>query len=162
MSIPDLAEEHLQLCTFFVNGESYAVDVLDVREINTEMSITPVSHTPRGVRGLVNIRGQVFLIFDVGLLLGFGVTLIQPSSRLVLFKEVVGPTFGILVDRVGDIIHFPVSKIVTHRRKEPGSRWEKKEASQSESLDGLARGVCKFDEQLVVLFEPRRLIEVQS
>lgn len=161
MSMPELAEEHLQLCTFCVKGGSYAVDVLDVREVNTETSITPVSHAPRGVRGLVNVRGQVFLIFDVGLLLGFGETSIQPSSRLILFKEVVGPTFGILVDKVGDILHFPVSKIVTHRRKEPGSNWEK-ETSLGERPDGLVRGVCKFDEQLVVLFEPRRLIEVQS
>lgn len=161
MSLPERIEEQLQLCTFCVSGGHYAVNVLDVREVNTETSITPVSHAPKGVRGLVNVRGQVFLIFDVGLLLGFGPTCVQDSSRLILFKEKVGPTFGILVDTVGDILHFPVSKIVTRRRKESGGGRDE-EKILMDRQDGLVRGVCKFDEQLVVLFEPRRLIEVQS
>lgn len=160
MSLAELVEEHLQLCTFQVGAGSYAVDVLAVREVNTETNITPVSHAPRGVRGLVNVRGQVFLIFDVGLLLGFGPTAIQEKSRLVLFKEKVGPTFGILVDQVGDILHFPVSQIVTRRRTESSSSLEA-EIPGEERLDGLVRGVCKFEEQLVVLIDPRRLVEVQ-
>lgn len=161
MSLAERAQEQLQLCTFQVSGGSYAVDVLDVREVNTETCITPVSHAPRGVRGLVNVRGQVFLIFDVGLLLGFGPTAVGEKSRLVLFKEKVGPTFGILVDQVGDILHFPVSQIVTRRRKESSASGDE-DFLQEERMDGLVRGVCKFEEQLVVLFEPRRLIEVQS
>lgn len=159
MSLVASNVEILQLCTFIVGEGHYAVDVLDVREVNTETCITPVSHAPKGVRGLVNVRGQVFLIFDMGLLLGFGSTPIRERSRLVLFKEKVGPTFGILVDEVGDILEFPASEIVLRRRGEAHGKTE--EASEySCEIDGLIRGVCKFEEELVVLVEPRRLLEV--
>lgn len=158
MSQAELVEEQVQICTFGVGGGNYAVDVLDVREVNAETTITPVSHAPRGVRGLVNVRGQVFLIFDVGLLMGLGPTEIDETSRLILFKERVGPTFGILVDGVGDIVHFPISKIVTRRRKESAANREDDQGFD-ELLDGLIRGVCKFDSGLVALLQPRRLIE---
>lgn len=151
-------QEQLQICTFEVGGGSYAVDVLDVREVNAETAITAVSHAPWGVRGLVNVRGQVFLIFDIGLLVGVGKTVVDETSRLILFKERVGPTFGILVDRVGDIVHFPASKIVTRRRKESGGSRDE-EQDFDDQLDGLIRGVCKFDKKLVALIQPRRLIE---
>lgn len=151
--------EKRQLCTFGVGEGRYAVDVLDVREVNTETCITPVSHAPVGVCGLVNVRGQVFLIFDMGLLLGFGKTPIRESSRLVLFKERVGPTFGILVDEVGDILEFPSSEIVTRRRSDSMSK-ATDDLPKAQEMDGLIRGVCKFEEQLVVLLEPRKLLEV--
>lgn len=150
--------EKRQLCTFRVGEGLYAVDVLDVREVNTETCITPVSHAPTGVRGLVNVRGQVFLIFDIGLLLGFGTTSLGDKSRLVLFKERVGPTFGILVDEVGDILEFPSAEIVTRRRTD-ASRPDAEGSTKAE-IDGLVRGVCKFEEQLVVLLEARRLLGV--
>lgn len=153
--------EMRQLCTFSIGDGQYAVDVLDVREVNTETGITPVSHAPVGVRGLVNVRGQVFLIFDIGMLLGFGTTPIHEHSRLILFKESVGPTFGILVDRVGDILQFPASEIVMRRRGEAAAKAEEDTPVASE-MDGLIRGVCKFSEQLVVLVEPKRLLEVKS
>lgn len=145
-----------QLCTFRVGGRQYAVDVLDVREINTESCITPVSHAPRGVRGLVNIRGQVFLIFDVGRILGYGESRIHDGSRLVLFKEQVGPTFGILVDEVGDILRFPFSELVTRR---PGEGFEIRndENVENTQADGLIRGVCKLEDRVIVFLEPRGL-----
>lgn len=145
-----------QLCTFRVGGRRYAVDVLDVREINTESCITPVSHAPCGVRGLVNIRGQVFLIFDVGRILGYGDSQIHEKSRLVLFKEKVGPTFGILVDEVGDILRFRFSDIVTRR---PGDRFESRdgECVHETEPDGLIRGVCKLEDGVIVFLEPRQL-----
>lgn len=158
MSTAEKTEEQIQICTFGVGGGSYAVDVLDVREVNAETRITSVSHAPRGVRGLVNVRGQVFLIFDVGLLMGIGRTEIDESSRLILFKERVGPTFGILVDSVGDIVHFPASRVVTRRRKESGGQRDE-EHDDDDHLKGLIRGVCKFEDKLVALLQPRRLIE---
>lgn len=159
MSDSALMADKRQLCTFSSGDGCYAVDVLDVREVNTETDVTPVSHAPKGVRGLVNVRGQVFLIFDIGLLLGYGTSGVSEKSRLVLFKERVGPTFGILVDAVGDILEFRTSELVTRRRSEALVANEHDPNAHTE-MDGLIRGVCKFEEQLVVLLEPRRLLEV--
>lgn len=161
MNQVEQADEQLQICTFEVGGGNYAVDVLDVREVNAETIITPVSHAPHGVRGLVNVRGQVFLIFDVGLLMGLGRTEIGEASRLILFKERVGPTFGILVDRIGDIVYFPMSKIVTRRRKESGANRDD-ERGPDGHLEGLIRGICKFENELMALLQPRRLIELSE
>ena len=60
-----------QFCTFWISGRHLGVDVLDVKEINSEINLTPIFHAPKEVIGYVNIRGQIYLILDLRLILGF-------------------------------------------------------------------------------------------
>ena len=58
-------------CTFRLDGHLYGVDVLDVKEVTTATTATPISHAPDEVMGLVNIRGQIYLALDLRRLLGW-------------------------------------------------------------------------------------------
>lgn len=50
---------------FYVDGEAYALDIGQVREINSEFQVTPVPHAPYPVEGYVNLRGQIHLIVNI-------------------------------------------------------------------------------------------------
>ena len=89
-----------QFCTLWVSGKLFGFDILDVKEVNLETDFTPISHSPAEVKGYVNVRGQIYLILDLRVLLGLDPAEIQRESRLVLFKPSIGESIGVLVDKV--------------------------------------------------------------
>jgi purine-binding chemotaxis protein CheW len=48
--------------TFVLQGEEYGVEILKVREIISIMNITPVPRVPDYIKGVINLRGKVYLL----------------------------------------------------------------------------------------------------
>jgi purine-binding chemotaxis protein CheW len=132
-------------CTFRLGERLFGVDVLDVKEVNTETVFTPVPHAPAAVRGYVNLRGQIHLILDPRGPLGRPPIDQDAAGRLVIFKPAVGEAFGILVDSVGDIVPLRADEV------EP---WQ----GDGSPADGLIDGVGKLGGELIVLLRARRLL----
>ena len=99
--------EDTQYLTFFVAREEYAIDVLRVREVVGVVPITRVPATPRDVRGVVNLRGHVVPVVDLGL--RFGRDELTPTRRSCIV--VVEPDPG--VDRIVGLLVDSVSRVVT-------------------------------------------------
>ena len=57
--------------TFAIQGESYGVDVLRIREIIRLTNITTVPQMPTYVRGVINLRGKIIPVMDLRLRFGF-------------------------------------------------------------------------------------------
>jgi len=57
--------------TFVLNGETYGIDVLQVREIIRLTNITAVPQMPAYVRGVINLRGKIIPVLDLRLRFGF-------------------------------------------------------------------------------------------
>ncbi len=146
-----------QFCSFSVAERLFGVDILQVKEINSEMSITPVSHAPRQVKGYVNIRGQIHLVLDLRALLGFDGDrraegdASPDSRRLVIFKQSVGEHFAVLVDKIGDIVEVALDRIeaLQRERTEGGGKFP----------DDLATGICKLENCLLTVLDARRFLK---
>jgi purine-binding chemotaxis protein CheW len=92
----------LELVAISVCGQEYCVNVKNVREIRGWTSETKIPHVPEYLRGVVNLRGEVLPVIDLGLRLGF--TPSDPSSRhAILVVEVDDAAVGLLVEAVSDI-----------------------------------------------------------
>jgi purine-binding chemotaxis protein CheW len=102
-----------QFCTFRIAGYLYGVNIKNVKEINHEIQISRVPHAPTYIRGLVNIRGEIYLIFDLRECFGFPPEPVSPSHRTILFKG-VEELSGILVDQMEDVIKVPSRKIESY------------------------------------------------
>lgn len=138
-----------QFCTFRISNRLFGVDILDVKEINTELSFTPIHHAPEEVRGLVNIRGQIYLVLDLRRVLGFSPGTAEESTRLILFKQSVGEAFGVLVDSIGDVVSVDRKQIEERRKQEsPAPSTEERRRAD------FGKGVCKLDEELLVILDP--------
>jgi len=139
-------------CTFRLDGHLYGVDVLDVKEVATATTATPISHAPDEVMGLVNIRGQIYLALDLRRLLGLPAARLTAESRLVLFKPFIGNAFGVVVDAISEI-HTVMSDCM-----EPFFTSEHEPLGSTIRRIDLISAVCKLSEELLVVLNPRRFL----
>ncbi len=143
-----------QICTFGIDDRRLGVAILDVKEINTDTEFTPIFHAPREVKGYVNIRGQIHLILDLRLIMDLPEKPVDEESRLVLFKPAVGENFGILVDRIGDVMEIPGEKIEDRRKADAGAPG----TGDRRTLE-MGSGVCKLEDGLLIILEAKQLLK---
>lgn len=89
--------------TFAISGQDYGAAILAVREIRGWTPETPLPNAPAGVRGIINLRGQVVPIFDLRVRLGAEATP-PTATHVVIVVEAAAGQFGLLVDSVSDIL----------------------------------------------------------
>ena len=138
-------------CTFYSAGRLFGVPVTDVREVTAEMNFTQVPHAPVEIRGLANIRGQIFLALDLAALLDGRSSTARVNSQLVIFKAAVGPAFGIVVDQVGEI----VSVAATQRS---AATSESRLPTTAEERAALVSHLCRLRDQLLIVLDPRKFL----
>lgn len=107
---PPAEDALVQLCTFRVGGEDYAVDVMRVREIITPLPITPVPRAPPFVEGVVRLRGEVVPVLDVRRRFGLPAGALGRKSRFVIV-HVAGRRIGLVVDEVCEVVRVPRSDL---------------------------------------------------
>ena len=71
MESSTVGEEVLQFVTFTLNNEEYAVDILNVQEINRITEIARVPNSPDFIEGVVNLRGKVIPVLNLRKIFGF-------------------------------------------------------------------------------------------
>ncbi len=91
------------LATFLVRGGLYALDAACVQEVIRLGSVTQVPYAPVEVLGIVNLRGRIVTIVDLGLRLGFPRAVIGPDSRVFIIED-RGEFIGLLIDCVDDVM----------------------------------------------------------
>ncbi|MEW6711724.1 MAG: chemotaxis protein CheW [Candidatus Riflebacteria bacterium] len=144
-----------QFCSFWLEGRFFGFDILDVREINTETNFTPIFHAPPTVRGYVNIRSQIHLILDLRVIMGLPPLVISESNRLFIFKTTISKPFGVLVDRIDDIISVPEEQIEMTREGDLSLADDSGQAAR-----GIISGICKLDKGLLVILNPREILKM--
>ena len=60
--------------TVHLNDQLFGIDILLIREINRQLELSQVPHSPQFVKGLVNLRGQIVTILDLNNRLDLGVS----------------------------------------------------------------------------------------
>lgn len=98
--------EILQLVTFLIANEEYAVDILFVQEINRMIQITKVPNSPDFVEGVINLRGRVIPVIDLRTRLGMQKIAHDNNTRIIVI-EVLGNTLGFIVDSVREVLRIP-------------------------------------------------------
>jgi len=92
-----------QLCTFFLDGLYFGVDVQKVQEVIRYQKMTHVPLAPPVVRGLINLRGQIVKAIDMRRRLDMPAL---PAGQLpmnVVIRTEDGPV-SLLVDEIGDVL----------------------------------------------------------
>lgn len=103
-------DQLLRWVTFQLDGETYGVNVTQVREVLRVTEIAPVPGAPDYVMGIINLRGNVVTVVDTRKRFGLMSTEPTDSSRIVII-EVGGQEIGMMVDSVAEVVDLPVSSI---------------------------------------------------
>lgn len=92
-----------ELIAFRTGGQEFCLDVQQVREIRGWTPTTPVPHAPEFVCGVINLRGTVMPVLDLGARFGFGPT--EAGARhVIIVAQIGGRPVGLLVDAVCDTL----------------------------------------------------------
>lgn len=103
-----------QYLAFELRGESFAIDILRVREIIEYVQPTTIPMMPVFVRGVINLRGNVVPVIDLGRRFGRGGTEVRKRTCIVIVEvdgNDGGQHIGILVDAVNEVLEFAPEKI---------------------------------------------------
>jgi purine-binding chemotaxis protein CheW len=93
--------------TFALGKEEYGLEILKVREIIGLMDITAVPRTPKYVKGVINLRGQVITVVD--LRAKFSMALVEKTDQTCIIVVEISQngrklSIGIIVDRVSEVL----------------------------------------------------------
>ncbi|MES2179359.1 MAG: chemotaxis protein CheW [Gemmatimonadota bacterium] len=126
---------------FRVAGRVYGCDIDAVREIIPYRRATRLPGAPRYVQGLINLRGTIVTVLDLGARLDAQRDAVREGS--IILATYGARVVGVAVDEVMD-----VQAIV----EEPIA------ASGEESSRGLVRGLGQLDDGVVVLVDIHALV----
>lgn len=149
----------LQICSFRLADRLFGVNILDVKEVNSEIEITPIYHAQSSVRGYMNIRGQIHLVIDLRTEFGFPRGVITPESKVIIFKQIVDEPFGVLVDTIGDVVEVTETEI-TDRRALAGDLDSNTDIRKARSE--LCEGVCPLKSELMLLLNARGILQYRK
>jgi purine-binding chemotaxis protein CheW len=103
LTAPAAEASRREFLTCRLGEETYGIDILKVQEIREIDRVTRVPRVARHVRGVLNLRGEIVPIVDLGLMFGFPHPLpLQDASAIVL--NVDGRLVGLAVSSVSDVI----------------------------------------------------------
>lgn len=151
-----------QFSTFRLGDRLFGLDLMMIREINRILDITPVPHAKEHIRGLINLRGQIVTILDLGVRLGLPSREVSDESHNIILKTnaelaaanqssqkhfaTSADLVGFLVDAIGDVVEADDAAI------EPPS------ANVSEAESQFLSGVIKTDMGLLVLLDIKEVL----
>ncbi len=91
------------ILTFHVGPALYGLDIQTVREIRSWVPPTPLPQSPPHICGVINLRGTVLSILDLGLRLG-GQPAPHSARSVIIVAEAEAGLIGLLVTGVSDIL----------------------------------------------------------
>lgn len=144
-----IANRSVELATFYVGKALCGMDILNVQEINKLMDMTTVPQAPDHVVGILNLRGQIVTIIDLGKKLNLGATEMGDMSRNIIVNS-KDESIGLLVSRISDVVE---------------AAWDKVEAPPA-NIGGVQgkyfKGVFKTKESLIGILDVQKVLANES
>jgi len=134
----------LQIVTFQVGTEVFALDILKVHEIIRFRQLTRVPNLPSYVEGVLNLRGKVIPV--VGLRQRIGLERKEPNGTTkIIVASVKDDVLGFMVDSVSEVLRIGADTV------EPAPRL-------GEGGQKYVSGVGKVNDQLLLLLDLDKLL----
>ena len=142
-----------QYLTFMLSGETYGINILDIKEIIEYGKLTPVPMMPEFIAGVINLRGSVVPIINLKLRFGGNTTEIGKRTSIVIIE--VGNNdrkneIGIIVDIVNEVIDLAESDI------EPAPSFG------AHIRADFIQGMGKIGEQFLILLDVKQVLSVEE
>lgn len=116
--------EHMQVLTFDMQGETFAIEAGLVREILDRIPETKVPGSAPMVGGVVNFRGRVIPLADLHMAFGFPPAAASQDSRVVVIEFALdgeATLVGLKADKVNEVTI--LEKAATESAPRVGMRW---------------------------------------
>lgn len=109
-----LREELQQYLTFMLGGETFAIGILSIKEIIEYGLLTEVPRMPDFIRGVINLRGAVVPVIDLGARFGKRPASVSRRTCVVIIEvehEGEQQVVGVMVDAVNEVLDIAPEQI---------------------------------------------------
>ena len=137
-------DELLQLVTFNVSDEEFAINIVNVKEINRIVDITRVPNVDEYIIGVINLRGKVIPIIDLRKKFGMQAVEHNKSTRIVVVEQ-SNHTIGFIVDCVNEVLR--INKNITEQPPQTGTKIDK----------DMITAIAKLEDRLLILLDLDKL-----
>ena len=141
-----------QFVIFDLGCEQYGVEIFQVKEIIRLKDMTRIPNAPDYVEGVINLRGQVTTVINLGKRLGFleeerG----EKEGKRIIVVEYEGAPVGMLVDNVRDV------------KRISSDDMEELPPLISKNLEGeFLRSVGKIGEDLILIVDLNKILSKEE
>ena len=127
-------------------GQAYGLELLKVQEVVLPTPLLPLRGTPPAMLGVMNLRGQVVPVMDLGVYLGQPAQPPTAATRIVVLEE-KGETLGLRVTAVDDVAN------LTDQQIEPPDN-----ARVGRIHNALFRGIARLAAEPMILLDASCLL----
>jgi purine-binding chemotaxis protein CheW len=135
-----------QQMIFNLDTEEFGIDVLKVQEIVRFIKPVKVPKAPDCVFGVINFRGEIIPVLDLRQIFGLEPTKYGEFTVIIIVKTNNEKTFGMIVDKVVDIINIPEANI------------QRTEFSSKEKTKYL-KAMGKLENRLILLLDLDKVVD---
>lgn len=93
----------MEFSTFYVGGALCGINILNIQEINKNVEITQVPQASDYIEGILNLRGRIVTIIDLGRKLGLDPVKKDKDNRNIIVNS-EDEHIGLLVDSISDVV----------------------------------------------------------
>ncbi|GHH46213.1 chemotaxis protein CheW [[Pseudomonas] boreopolis] len=144
---PQPAERSSRWLRLRCGEQAYALELLKVQEVVLPTPLLRLRGTSRSMLGIMNLRGLVVPVLDLGLYLGSQPVAADPDTRVVVLEE-QGETMGLRVSAVEDVT------TLTDQQIEPPDNTRLCKISNQ-----FFRGVARLGQRPVILLDASQLLQ---
>lgn len=139
--------EELELLTFNLGEEEYAVEIGVIQEITKSTEITHIPRIQSDIKGIITLRGNVIPVFDMHARLGLAPFVKGPKNRFIICAAEKGMV-AMLVDRVND-----VARLMRHDLEAPPAGVAAIDA-------GFIKKIARYDNRLLILLDIEKTLRI--
>ena len=140
-------EQYVEYVTATIGGQLFGLPIAGVQDVFVPDRLTSVPLAPPEIAGVLNVRGRILTIIDMRRRLELEV--LEESRRtLVVGIEHKGESYGLLIDRVGEVL------------KLPARSFEDNPINFDRTLAQVSAGVHRLDGKLMVVLDLDRALEL--
>jgi purine-binding chemotaxis protein CheW len=139
-------EGQLELLTFTISGEHYAVDIERIVEIVTPRPVTRIPNAASSIVGIISLRGTIVTLVDVRRKLRHPDAELTADTRIVVI-DFRNENVGFVVDRVLRVVKLARNAVEPHP------------VVHSTELEESIRGVFRAGGALTILLDLDKLLD---
>jgi purine-binding chemotaxis protein CheW len=146
----DAGPTYIELLTFLIAGEQYAVDIERIIEIVTPRPVTRIPNADPSVVGIMSLRGTIVTLVDVRRKLRHAASAHEDADTRIVVVDFHNEMIGFLVDRVLRVVKATAGEIESHP------------VVHATELDDSIRGVFRAGGALTILLDLDKLLDSRA
>ena len=133
--------------TAMIGGQLFGLPILRVQDVFIPERLTQVPLAPPEIAGVLNLRGRIVTLIDMGGRLGLGVR-DAAAPLMAIGVESRGESYGLLVDSVGEVLK------LDDNAREPNP------INLDPHLARVSTGIYRLEGQLLMVLDVDRVLDI--